>query len=128
MKETTKKKFKRSWDWVKDHKYGIAFGTGIVIFVTGLIVNNKKNDDLELNPFNSVPEELLPYEKTNRFIDEDIFTNIAPQIEDLVLEEGADEGYIDVTYDVAFPKFGDYRNGTYNVKKKVEVYVRDMCE
>lgn len=59
-------------------------------------------------------------------IDDDIFTEIAPQIEGLLLEEGLDEGGIDKNYIIKFPKFGDAENGYYEVVKKLHVFVQDI--
>ena len=55
-----------------------------------------------------------------------LFTEIAPQIEGLLLEEGLDEGGIDKNYIIKFPKFGDTENGYYEVVKKLHVFVQDI--
>ena len=70
-------------------------------------------------------KKYLPEENAVRAIDEDIFTDLACKIEDAVLEEGVDECHFDRTYTVPFPKGGDYRDGSYNVLKNVQVLVRD---
>lgn len=60
-------------------------------------------------------------------IDEDVFTNVAIQIEDLLLDEGLDEGIINTDYEVEFFKFGDRtgNSGTYTVNKNLQVLIRD---
>ena len=70
----------------------------------------------------------LPLKGTHQFVDEDIFTNIAPQIEEAVLTEGLDEAFIEATYHVAWPKGGDFKNGVYEELKKVTVKVMDITE
>ena len=62
----------------------------------------------------------------NRKVDEDIFTDLAPEIEELVLAEGVDEGLVQRVYPVKFPKYGDKCKETYTVRKYVKVLVQDM--
>lgn len=110
--------------WAK-HKEKIIVG-GIMVgsFALGYAVNENGKPKLPSLPDHyDVPE--LPSVKSYRLIDEDIFTSLAPEIEDLVLEEGADEGLIDRTYEVEFPLKGSYSNGSYKVLKNVQVLVRD---
>lgn len=66
--------------------------------------------------------------KSCRFVDEDIFTDLALQIEDLVIADGIDEGVIERTYTMAYPRFGGTENGFYKVLKNVQVLVRDAGE
>ena len=94
--------------------------TGKVCYERGLLDGIKKSDDDRI--------DALPSVHNARLIDEDIYTNIAPQIEDMVLTEGLDEGYIEEVYTVQYPKFGDYAKGTYDVLKKVTVNVYDVTD
>ena len=125
-----KEKMRKFWE---EHKEQIVLG-GVAVggFLLGVLYENFRDSscDISLNRDSSeyeIPGE-IPSSKNGRLIDEDIFTNIAPQIEAVILEEGLDEAYIDATYDVEYPKGGDYKNGTYTVKKKLDIYVRDMCD
>ena len=109
--------------WFSDHKKEIAIGTaGVVTFALGLYVGKKC--------FSKTLEkvDVTPFVKTRRAIDRDIFTDLASEIEDLVLAEGVDEGLVEKVYTVAFPKGGDSRNGYYGVRKYVKVLVQDTCE
>ena len=124
-----KEKMRKFWE---EHKAQIALGVAVGGFLLGILYESLKDTDCDISLDRDSGEYEIPGEipssKNGREIDEDIFTNIAPQIEAALLEEGLDEAYIDVTYDVEFPMGGDYKNGTYSVKKKVDIYVRDMCD
>lgn len=61
-------------------------------------------------------------------VDEDIFTSLAPEIEDALFEEGLDEARIDRSYTIRFPKGGDSENDFYKTVKNVMVLVQDTCE
>lgn len=63
-----------------------------------------------------------------RIVDEDIFTNVAPQIEDAVLTEGLDEAFIKANYVVRYPKNGSFDNGAYTTHKLVEINITDATE
>lgn len=73
------------------------------------------------------PSNVTPSINPNKKVDEDIFSDLAPEIEDLVLAEGVDEGVIERDFSVQFPKYGN-GDTTYIVKKHVKVIVQDMCE
>ena len=108
---------------------GLAAVTGLAI---GCTISNHRSKRItsKMNQL-AVPEFIdnIPKGAVNgKLIDEDIFTNIAPQIEDLVLKEGLDEGFIDVCYDVEYPKFGDIKKGIYTVTKNVKVVITDIGE
>lgn len=94
------------------------------MFAGGLIIGYaiKKNDEVSTIDTDSDNNVL------RKFVDEDIFTRIAPFIEESVLDEGVDEDYLEMTYEVDHPKFGDPKNGYYIEKKKVEVKVSDVTE
>lgn len=119
-----KEKIKKFWE---DHKERVVIG-GLTVsaFVLGYFISESRNHSTCEPSDEEVPE--LPSGLDAQLIDEDIFTSIAPQIETLVLEEGLDEGYIERTYTVEYPKNGNPDEGYYEVKKKVEVHVHDMTE
>ena len=104
----------------------IVGGIAIVGAVVGLKVWSKKLDvkDKKIADAFKTAATNLPHE-THRFVDEDIFTDLAPAIEEAVLEEGLDEVLFEKFYKVSYPKFGDPKKGFYNVKKYVKVLVQD---
>lgn len=119
MKKEDIKKF------VKDHKTEIIVGAVSVAIAVGAVFalhNNKSSADLE--PL-KIPDEMP--NPAHDHIDEDIFTDLAPQIEDAVLTEGLDEDYIEKTYYVEWPKGGG-KEGTYEEVKKVIVHIVDITE
>lgn len=117
-----KEAMKNFWD---RHKVTIVSG---LMFFGGLFIGyavKRTNDGIEDGGYDL---GIVPSDPKAKEIDKDIYTRIAPFIEDTVLCEGLDEGYIDATYDVEYPKFGDERNGTYTATKKVEVNIKDVTE
>lgn len=130
MKEN---KFKRFWRR-NGHKIlntlitvgSFALGYATCAYIESLGSDPKKgygysDDDYE-------DEYELYSGKQARYVDEDIFTRIAPKMEDLVLTEGLDEGYIEGTYNIDYPRNGDPDQGYYTVQKRVEVNVKDVTE
>ena len=61
-------------------------------------------------------------------IDEEIYSDLAGDIEDAVLKEGLDEWYDCRVFDVLYAKCGDPSKGTYTAKKEVTVNVRDVTD
>ena len=59
-------------------------------------------------------------------IDEDLFTRFTPELKEIILEEGLDEGIVQATYTLHYPKFGDPSKGTYEVVKDVICTVKDL--
>lgn len=109
---------KKNWPYLLGTAATVAMG-----MVAWKVVKISGVKSPEVNDF------LKPIEggyKGNSWIDEDIFTDLAPQIEDALLEEGLDELLIDRTYPVKFPKFGDFKNGTYSIDKNIQVHIRTM--
>ena len=58
-------------------------------------------------------------------IDERVFTEFAPWLEEAILAEGVDEDILMDQLKVPFPKGGDWKNGTYEVVKDILILVRD---
>lgn len=61
-------------------------------------------------------------------IDEEIYTDLASDIENAVFKEGLDEWYDSRVFDVLYAKYGDPSKGTYTAKKEVTVNVRDITD
>ena len=111
-------------EWIKEHKEEIAMtglAVGGVIFGYWFCKTHTKPVFIDKGvDCGTIPSK--PYQK----IDEDIFAILAPMIEDAVLTEGVDESLFDTTYTVPFPKNGDWKNGTYEILKNVQVIVKDV--
>ena len=116
IKDKTKDWFKRNW---KKVLVGIGMVGGAVIITVVKSRSESMDSNDETDYGNGVD-----YSK----IDEAIFTDIAPLIEDYLLEEGLDEAVIDESFDVPYAKGGDISNGIYTVRKNLYVLIRDMCE
>jgi len=121
MKRKTKLTLKEFWD---ENKAEIVLGTALTVIAGaafGVVLRDRK-----IHMEAAKGQKILDaFESTHRFVDEDIFTDLAPQIEDLVLTEGVDEGLIEKVYKVSYPLAGDPKNGFYDVKKYVKVLVQD---
>ena len=115
IKNNTKAWFKRNW---KKLLVGVSIVGGAVV----LTVIKSRSESTDSNE-ETGNENGVDYSK----IDEAIFTEIAPQIEGCLLEEGLDEAVIDESFDVPYPKGGDISNGIYTVRKNVHILIRDMC-
>ena len=123
--------------WFKEHKEIILAGTLTIagaVFV-GCVAQACENASKKNREHEEEGKEILDvlnssgfHTKNNQLVDEIIFTDIAPQIEDLVLADGVDEGVIDTTFVVDYPLNGDFGKGVYNGKKNVHVVVRDAWE
>lgn len=61
-------------------------------------------------------------------IDEKVFTDMAVELENMILEEGTDESLLEYTVTVPFAKFGDFSKGLYETTKKVQIYVQDITD
>ena len=121
-KETFKK-------WCKDHEVEIVLGTTLGTIVAAGIVIALKDRRI---PVDTVIEKLddgselitknLPeFYDTHKFVDQDIFTSVAPKLEDFVLNEGLDGGIIETIYEVKHP--ADNAEGFRKVLKHVVVQV-----
>ena len=103
--------------WVKEHKKEILIGTGTVIGTAVLITigvkssrSSKAHKELGekiLDSFNNMPE----LTGTEKVVDEDIFTSLAPAIEKAVLEKGLEKVTLERAYDM-----GDNLNKFVTVK------------
>lgn len=118
-------KFKAFWNKHKDTIINIAVAVGSFAAGCAVVAIAKSGNDIPISD-EDIPE--LPSGSAAQRIDEDIFTRLAPEIEDFVLSEGVDEAYMERTYSVGFPKGGNPDNGYYNVDKKVEVRMYDVTE
>ena len=124
-KEKKESKIKAFWNKHKDTIINIAVAVGSFAAGCAVVAIAKSGNNIPISD-EDIPE--LPSGRTAQRIDEDIFTRLAPEIEDFVLSDGVDEAYIEGTYTVEFPKFGNPDNGYYNVDKKVEVRMYDVTE
>lgn len=104
-----------------------SFVLGYVICkVTGKSTLEKELDQLEWKDMDdNESKKYLPEENVIRKIDEDVFTELAPAIEDAILDDSSDEDLIEKYYDVYFPKDGDYKNGSWKGRKYVKVLIQD---
>lgn len=133
-KMTTKEHLKgiasNTKQWVKKHWKVVALG-GLAILGGAVIVSmNKKNEEYDEEGEDILNTLLDSYNneiaKRNPKIDEDIYTNIASQMESLIFDDGCDEGVITATYEVEYPKFGDYAKGSWKGNKEVTVTIKDV--
>lgn len=129
-KMTTKEHLKgiasNTKQWVKEHWKGIALG-GLAILGGAVIVSMKKKNEegneVILDVLDSYSDKIA---KRNPKIDEDIYTNIALQMESLIFDDSCDEGVISTTYEVEYPKNGDYAEGSWKGNKEVTVTIKDV--
>lgn len=109
--------------WVREHKKQLAIAGAVIgSFVLGMLYEQCTNK--KLKALHDAEKELEGYtlsdpDECTKRIDEDIFTNLAPTIEDAVLSDGIDEFYMDRDYPVEFES-GDTR------LRRVSVSVKDM--
>lgn len=109
--------------WVRKHKKQLAIAGAIIgSFALGMLYEQCTNK--KLKKLHEAEKELEGYalsdsDECTKRIDEDIFTNLAPTIEDAVLSDGIDEFYMDRDYPVEFES-GDTR------LRRVSVSVKDM--
>lgn len=100
--------------WIREHKKQLAIAGAFALAIVCERCINKHEAEKELESYTlSDPDEC-----TKR-IDEDIFTNLAPTIEEAVLSSGIDKFYMDRDYPVEFES-GDTR------LRRVSVSVSDM--
>ena len=122
-------------DWKHEHpvadktiKAGILFTIGLVIYGKGkkagheTIVYKDNPDDKALLYAAKIKDEI---DNNHYDIDEEIYSDLASNIEDAILEEGLDEWFDERNFTVKYPRFGDYSKGLYTAKKHVKVYVQD---
>ena len=65
--------------------------------------------------------------KVRREIDKEIFTEVAPMLEDLILcPEGIDEYMFEKTYKVPHPKSEDFAKGLNEVSKRVTIRIEKV--
>ena len=109
--------------WIREHKKQLAIA-GAVIGSFALGIAYERCTNKKLKAWHEAEKELEGYtlsypDECTKRIDEDIFVNLAPTIEDAVLSDGIDAFYIDRDYPVEFES-GDTR------LRRVSVSVSDM--
>ncbi len=78
---------KQKLEWVKKHKKELLIGAGTVVSTVALIAIGVKCSKLRLNG-------------TGKIVDEDIFTSLAPAIEEAVLDKSLEKIILERTYDM----------------------------
>lgn len=125
-KLTKEEKREKIKNFLKDHKWEIIVSilgatTGIIFLNRSLVKYKKESEELERQG----KEILKVLEDCNRKaqidpwttrIDEEIFTDLAPEIEDMVLNKGLEKGWIERTYELG--KVG---------KRRVEVNIEKVA-
>ena len=117
------KKESKAKKWIREHKKQLEIA-GAVIGSFALGIAYERCTNKKLKAWHEAEKELEGYklsdpDECTKRIDEDIFVNLAPTIEDAVLSDGIDEFYIDRDYPVEFES-GDTR------LRRVSVSVSDM--
>jgi len=117
------KKESKAKKWIREHKKQLVIA-GAVISSFALGIAYERCTNKKLKAWHEAEKELEGYklsdpDECTKRIDEDIFVNLAPTIEDAVLSDGIDEFYIDRDYPVEFES-GDTR------LRRVSVSVKDM--
>ena len=123
------KQIEQKLEWVKEHKKEILIGSCIVggtILLTALGAKGIANSRQKLDWF-KVPNETGDkiFETLNEVkreaneiayhVDEDLFTNVCPTMEDTILDKGIEKLVIERAYDL-----GD------NLSKRVTVNIENM--
>lgn len=130
--------------WWKKNRNKVIIGGAIVGAIGGYIWSKKAgvtiDYDQEAADFVSkymtkapeVAKKLSTFEKVANEayskIDEKVFTDMAVELENMILEEGTDESLLEYTVTVPFAKFGDFSKGLYETTKKVQIYVQDITD
>ena len=132
----------RQW-WKKNKNKGIIGGAiagGIGGYIwskkTGVSIDrDQEAADFVSKYMTKAPEaakKLSKFEKAANEayskIDEKVFTDMAVELENMILEEGTDESLLEYTVTVPFAKFGDFSKGLYETTKKVQIYVQDITD
>lgn len=107
----------RTKKFVDDHKKAIVIGGVTVAGVATVVILKDKVTVKEMyyrKFFDNFKKAITGMSEVHRKIDEQIFTDLAPEIEDMVLSEFVEDGYLDRTYELG------------NVLKKVEVTIKKV--
>lgn len=103
FKENFKKGAEKTWDFVKEHKVEISLtavtvvsGIGLIILGRKLYLLDTKHKSFKSISVPSVTESILP--DNIRIIDEEIFTNLAPEIENLVINDGVENAIVERSF------------------------------
>lgn len=129
-------------EFYEEHKFGcrlvgaIVIG-GVSVFVgykgvkaiRAVLRKDKEDTQKLLDAMNTIEnvERIIPSGRQAQLIDEDIFTRVAPLIEDFVLTDGIDESFFETTYNVSFPKNGDGKE-MYDVMKKIRINMYEVYD
>lgn len=99
FKENFKKGAKKKWDFVKEHKVEIGLTIVTTVSGIGLIVLGKKLYKLD-TPHKSinVPNMASTLPDFIRTIDEEVFTDLAPEIENLIINDGVENAIIERSF------------------------------
>lgn len=101
-----------------DHEGELMVGTAIVgTFVLGYLHSKTSVKTHEITVNNA--SVLTPLQEAHQIIDEDIFTDLAIQIENMVFEDGLNKGTVEKKYTIP------YDSGS--IVRKVVVTVEDIC-
>ena len=121
-------------NWLKKNWIKLAFAGGIGTGLYILVHTQKelKKIDDECNKEAQIIIDALTkpdkFSDACRIVDEDIFTRVAPEIEDAILCEGLDEYVMDKTYTIDYPRKGDSSNGFYSTNKNLHITITDITE
>ena len=99
FKENFKKGAEKTWDFVKEHKVEIGLTavttvSGICLILIGrrLYLLDTKHKSFNVPSVTDVLPEFI------RKIDEEIFTDLAPEIENLVISDGVENAVVERSY------------------------------
>lgn len=102
IKENFKKGAEKTWGFVKEHKVEIGLtavttASGIGLFILGKKLYALDTKHKSFKSFN-VPSvtDILP--EFIRKIDEEIFTDLAPEIENFVISDGVEHAVVERSY------------------------------
>ena len=103
FKENFKKGVEKTWDFVKEHKVEIGLtivttASGIGLFILGKKLYSIDTKHRSFKEFKNVPSvtDVLP--EFIRKIDEEIFTDLAPEVENLVISDGVEHAVVERSY------------------------------
>lgn len=100
IKDNLQKGAENAWGFVKEHKVEIGLTVVTTVSGIGLFILGKKLYSLDTKHKNfnvpSVTGSVLP--EYIRTIDEEVFTDLAPEIENLVISDGVEHAIVERSY------------------------------